>query len=556
MNILLSLFGVLIAILVPVGILSVQADGPVLRSGNIVDGKNVTNSDASYIDPVSASLDQKVRLRLLVMNEGQASASNVQVKFNLGSGTAPTATITSDNAGSQTDFVNINPGGTNLQLVSGSGKKYGPPDCLAGCSVGDEVAGAGITLGTVEPGAEKSYQVTVEADVKGQSATNRPVFRGGNIFDGGNRTSGTVDWQDPIPAQAGEVIEFRVVIANIGDAPAGNVNVRAELQQDPPANSLISRVFISGGGAETVTDTATIRVSGGSQVLSYIPGHTRQFGPGCEQGCNIADGVAFHGIDVGTVQPGENNSFQVAFKAYVSNRQPPPSQQSVCDNLNVSPISGNLPLGINANLSGHTSGGGSISSYRFNFGDGTGDFVQSSTSLNHTFNSLGTFTVRGYVKDNLGNENGGSGSCQATVTVNTVSSQRAVCDGLSVSQNSGTAPVYVNSVLSGHTENGGSIVSYKFNFGDGTGDFSQSGNALGHTFNSVGTYVISGIVTDNLGNQAGGSVCQKVITTGQVLGTATPPSAIPKTGPETAGLFTLFGSGTLGWILRKFRIRI
>lgn len=552
MNILLTLFGVLIAILVPVGILSVQADGPVLRSGNIVDGKNVTSSDASYIDPVSASLDQRVRLRLLVMNEGQASASNVQVKFNLGSGTAPTAIITSDNAGSQTDFVNINPGGTNLQLVSGSGKKYGPPDCLAGCSVGDEVTGAGITLGTVEPGAEKSYQVTVEADVKGQLTTNRPVFRGGNIFDGGNRTSGTVDWQDPIPAQAGEVIEFRVVIANIGDAPAGNVNVRAELQQDPPANNLISRVFISGGGAETVTDTATVGVSGGPQVLSYISGHTRKFGPGCEQGCNVADGVAFHGIDVGTVQPGENNSFQVAFKAYVSNQQP--QRQTVCDSLSVSLTSGNVPLTVAAGLSGHTAGGGAITSYRFNFGDGTGDFVQGGTSLNHTFNSLGTFTVRGYVKDNLGNENGGSGSCQATVTVNSVSSQRAVCDGLSVSQSSGTAPLYVSSTLSGHTENGGSIVSYRFNFGDGTGDFSQSGNSLGHTFGSVGTYVISGVVTDNLGNQAGGTACQKVVTAGAVLGVSTPPPVIPKTGPETAVLVSLFGSGALGWVLKKFKL--
>lgn len=98
-------------------------------------------------------------------------------------------------------------------------------------------------------------------------------------------------------------------------------------------------------------------------------------------------------------------------------------------------------------------------------------------------------------------------------------------------------------------------MSYKFNFGDGTGDFSQSGNALGHTFNSVGTYVISGIVTDNLGNQAGGSICQKVITVGAVLGVSTPPSAIPKTGPETAALIGLFGSGTIGWLLRKLGIQ-
>ena len=149
-------------------------------------------------------------------------------------------------------------------------------------------------------------------------------------------------------------------------------------------------------------------------------------------------------------------------------------------------------------------------------------------------------------------DGGGTNTCTSSSQCQPAS-QRVVCDSLTINQNSGTAPLAVNSTLTGHTENGGSIVNYKFSFGDGSADVNQSGNSLGHTFNNIGVYVISGVVTDNLGNQAGGSVCQKVVTGGQVLGVSTPPSTIPKTGPESMALFGLFGSVIFGWVIRKFK---
>lgn len=134
--------------------------------------------------------------------------------------------------------------------------------------------------------------------------------------------------------------------------------------------------------------------------------------------------------------------------------------------------------------------------------------------------------------------------------------QSVVCDSLTVSPQSGNSPLTVTAVLSGHTVNGGSIVNYRFNFGDATGDRVQSGQTLSHTYQNTGNFLVNGYVIDNLGNQTGATVaCQKVVTVNQpqVLGVATPP-AIPKTGPETGILFGLLGSGIAGWVLKKWRV--
>ncbi len=95
----------------------------------------------------------------------------------------------------------------------------------------------------------------------------------------------------------------------------------------------------------------------------------------------------------------------------------PPSQTAVCDSLAVTPSSGTPPLNVTAVLTGHTANGGSIASYKFDFGDGTSPVTQASPTLAHTFASAGNFTVKGFIIDNKGNIDGGSGSCQQTATI-------------------------------------------------------------------------------------------------------------------------------------------
>src|SRR6202042_3536735 len=115
-------------------------------------------------------------------------------------------------------------------------------------------------------------------------------------------------------------------------------------------------------------------------------------------------------------------------------------------------------------------GSAPISSYSFNFGDGTTVGPQSGATANHTYQSAGSYTVTVTATDsnNL--------TSQATKSV-TVTAQQATgpTAALSVSPASGTAPLQVTADASGSTAGSSPISSYSFNFGDGTTVGPQTG---------------------------------------------------------------------------------
>src|SRR3989344_9243029 len=261
-NLIVSIIFLIVSsvLLLPLGKNPALAEATNLRAGNFVDAKNITQGDSSYRGPVNGSNGERLRFRATVINDGSVNAVNYEVKFNLASPTAPTAEVSAANAATINDSVSITPGGTSLNFISGSGKKYGPV-CPSGCNVGDEIIGSGLNLGEVAPGATESYQVSIEADVVGGTPPIEiPVFRSGNIFDGGNRTDRLVDWQDPIPADPGEVIEFRVLVQNDGDETAQNVSVRVDFP-GTPSLGLVSTAYVTSTNIGTVSDTTTVNVS-------------------------------------------------------------------------------------------------------------------------------------------------------------------------------------------------------------------------------------------------------------------------------------------------------
>ena len=61
--------------------------------------------------------------------------------------------------------------------------------------------------------------------------------------------------------------------------------------------------------------------------------------------------------------------------------------------LSVSPASGTAPVQVTADASGSTAGSAPISSYTFDFGDGTTAGPQSGATATHTYQSAGSYTV-------------------------------------------------------------------------------------------------------------------------------------------------------------------
>lgn len=94
------------------------------------------------------------------------------------------------------------------------------------------------------------------------------------------------------------------------------------------------------------------------------------------------------------------------------------AQQVFCDNMQTWSTTGDAPLTSTLFLTGHTINGGNLVGARYDFGDWQNDYYQPWLgSVNHTYDNPGTYTVRGYVRDNLGNEAGGTGNCQTQVIV-------------------------------------------------------------------------------------------------------------------------------------------
>ncbi len=122
-------------------------------------------------------------------------------------------------------------------------------------------------------------------------------------------------------------------------------------------------------------------------------------------------------------------------------------------------------------------------------------------------------------------------SGQSSVTI-WVADQPPVA-ALSVTPTSGTVPLTVTASTAGSTDPDGSIVSSTIDFGDGA---TASGTSASHTYNTAGTYTVTGGVSDGLGGYA--------TATQQVAVNAVPADTTPPTVAITApaGNSTVSGS--------------
>lgn len=479
------------------------------ETGDIFRGRNITSGQSDFSDPVNGINSQTVRTNVMVWNKGTEPATNTRVTFNLSDPEKPVATIVADGGSTISDNLTIAPSGSTLSIVPGSAKKAGP-GCPSGCGISDSDMANGINLGTVQPGSTNSYQVIIDLAVSGNPTTTNAAFRTGNIVDGGDRTTRLATWEDPVQANPGDTIEFRIQVINDSTSAVNNALVKGSL----PANSGLNLNVtgsISGDSVQTVSDTATVHISGTQvQSISYLPGHARMFGPGCDttNGCQLSDNIITSGINIPTVQPGVTNSYQVAFKAVLSNYNVPTITPTPTATPTITPTPTATP------------------------------------TATPTVTPTPTPTV--------------TPTPSATPTAGPTSQ----CQTLSASSTSGTRALTVTFTGSGSDSNG-SIQQYQFNFGDSSEGQTQivttNSNQATHTYHNAGSYTANLIVKDSRGNWVGGGNCQLSINVNNppsVLGT-TNPTVLPRTGSDDGLFFGLASIPTLLggiYLYRKFRL--
>jgi PKD repeat protein len=165
------------------------------------------------------------------------------------------------------------------------------------------------------------------------------------------------------------------------------------------------------------------------------------------------------------------------------------------DSFAATPSSGDYPLPVAFAATAHDSDG-TIVSYAFNFGDGSPVQTGSSSTANHTYTSAGNYTAIVTVTD----DRGGTASRTVAVTV-TAPNAAPVVDSFTATPSSGDYPLPVAFAATAH-DTDGTIVSYAFNFGDGSPVQTGSSSTANHTYTSAGNYTASVTVTDDRGGDA------------------------------------------------------
>jgi len=145
-------------------------------------------------------------------------------------------------------------------------------------------------------------------------------------------------------------------------------------------------------------------------------------------------------------------------------------------------------VNISMSSSGSNDSDGAISSYAWSFGDGS-----NSTSANptHSFAASGNYTVSLTVTDNDGATH--SASTTATISSPANQSPNAMIANGPFSANAGQS---ISMSSNGSNDPDGNIVSYAWNFGDGTSSNATNPN---HTYASAGNFNITLTVIDNEG---------------------------------------------------------
>jgi chitodextrinase len=146
--------------------------------------------------------------------------------------------------------------------------------------------------------------------------------------------------------------------------------------------------------------------------------------------------------------------------------------------------------------------------YRFDWGDGNysnwSDFMSSNTSvsMSHHWSLISNYSIRVMAQDENGSNSSWSPVLSVTVSQAESGEIPPVAD-VNVSSNASANQIIVFNA-SGSYDIDGVIVSYQWDFGDGT---TGSGVSPEHVYENPGEYTVTLVITDNNGN-----TCSKTMT--------------------------------------------
>jgi len=356
---------------------------------------------------------------------------------------------------------------------------------------------------TVSPGSVTSYTLTmtggpavnsgldvaasagtiIDTNPSGTHILNGELTMSSPIPVSGGTISWTFDWQ--APTAPGTYTIYAAVLSGNGSGTGGDgtgttslqITVVAPTNQPPTA-------MISGPTTGIEGVAVTFDGSGSSDPDGTIVSYDWDLGDG-----SAATGVsATHAYAEGTYtvtltvtdDSGNTDSATLTIDIAASNVAPVAAITG--------PTNGTEGVAVTFDGSGSSDADGSVVSYDWDFGDNS---AGSGVTVTHTY-AAGTYTVTLTVTDDMG----ATGDTTLTIDIAaTTEPQPPIANaGGPYTEEVGTAVQFDGS---GSTDPDGSIVSYGWDFGDG----SAAGTGVGpvHVYTAPGTYTVVLAVTDDQG---------------------------------------------------------
>ncbi|MEN8179651.1 MAG: PKD domain-containing protein, partial [Pseudomonadota bacterium] len=174
------------------------------------------------------------------------------------------------------------------------------------------------------------------------------------------------------------------------------------------------------------------------------------------------------------------------------------------------PYSGTVDIAVDFDGSTSTDPDGTIVAYDWDFGDGT-ILMDAGANPSHTYTAAGIYNVTLTVTD----DSTVSDSSATTATIEVAPNQLPTADA--GGPYNGTEGIAVSFDGSASNDPDGSIVSYAWDYGDGSSGTSVNPS---HTYAAAGTYAVSLTVTDDAGATASASATATIEATPNLLPTA------------------------------------
>ena len=130
-----------------------------------------------------------------------------------------------------------------------------------------------------------------------------------------------------------------------------------------------------------------------------------------------------------------------------------------------------------------------VSSYTWQFGDGTPDEITTVNNVTHNYASFGSYTATLTVSSDSG--------CTATATTAITVQKPAIAH--TISSTSGCIPANIKFTATASTLPGDAVNNYTWNFGDGGGPVSGPSGTISHVYGAVGKYLPTVSITTNSG---------------------------------------------------------